>query len=197
MLGILLAGGRSKRFGRDKLFFRVNGKPLIVHALGRLEAARRIDEVILVASPENAGRLEKLGYRTLVDKLSVGPIGGVYTALELGDAFIAAGDMPLLVPELIDYMVEMFEKSKGIACVPKWENGYLEPLHAAYSKNFREILGRRIKMGSYALNEAIRDSNPCYVPIETLPKEWQMSFFNVNVKGDLSRLGRLRASLPR
>jgi len=192
MIGAVLAGGRGRRFGGDKLLYKISGRPLILYTIERLETARRIDEIILVASRDNAEKLERLGYRVVVDTLLIGPMGGVYTALSLGDAFVVAGDMPLLVPEFIDYIIEEFKKSGKIACVPRWSNGYLEPLHAAYSRAFREILGEKIKTGNYALNRAIREANPCYLPIESFPEEWRESFFNVNTREDLGRIQKVQ-----
>ncbi|ASJ02369.1 molybdenum cofactor guanylyltransferase MobA [Thermococcus profundus] len=190
MMGAVLAGGRAKRFGGDKLLFRINGKSLLLYTLERLEQARRIDEIILVASKENAEKMEGFGYDVVVDELMVGPMGGIYTALSLGDAFLVAGDMPLLVPEFVDFIIERFEEAKKSACVPRWSNGYLEPLHAAYSGSFRDFLEKRIKSGNYAINQAIRESDACYIEIEKLPEDWRESFFNVNTRGDLRRLTR-------
>ena len=191
MIGALLAGGRGKRFGGDKLLYKINGRPLILYTIERLETAKKIDEIVLVASKDNAGKLKELGYRVVVDNLLIGPMGGVYTALSLGNAFVVAGDMPLLVPEFVDFVISEFKKSGKTACVPRWSNGYLEPLHAAYSKAFREVLEEKIKTENYALNKAIREVNPCYVPIESLPEEWRESFFNVNTREDLGRIRNL------
>ena len=192
MIGAVLAGGRGKRFGGDKLLFKISGKPLVLHTIERLESAEGIDEIVIVASPENAEKLKALGYRVVVDELLVGPIGGIYTALSLGDAFVVAGDMPLLVPEFVDFVVERFKGSKKPACVPRWGNGYLEPLHAAYSGEFREFLGAKIRAGQYAINRAIRESEACYIEIESLPEEWRESFFNVNTREDLRRIRGIR-----
>lgn len=136
MIGAVLAGGRGRRFGGDKLLFRISGKPLLLYTIERLEQAEKIDEIVLVASKENAEKLRDFGHDVVVDELMIGPMGGIFTALSLGDAFVVAGDMPLLVPEFIDFIVERFEEAKKPACVPRWSNGYLEPLHAAYSSSF-------------------------------------------------------------
>ncbi|WP_209476659.1 molybdenum cofactor guanylyltransferase MobA [Thermococcus stetteri] len=188
MIGAVLAGGRAKRFGGDKLLYKINGKPLILYTVERLETAKEIDEIVLVASKDNAEKLKTLGYEVVIDGLLIGPMGGVYTALNLGDAFIVAGDMPLLVPEFIDFIVERFLETKKPACVPRWSNGYLEPLHATYSSSFRDFLEERIKSGNYAINRAIRESDTCYIEIEKLPEGWRESFFNVNTREDLERL---------
>ncbi|ALV62925.1 Molybdopterin-guanine dinucleotide biosynthesis protein MobA [Thermococcus sp. 2319x1] len=190
----MLAGGKAKRFGEEKLLYKVSGKPLIAHAIERVSKAEKIEGVVIITSREKKETFERLGFRAIVDELEIGPIGGVYTALrELGDVFVIAGDMPSIKPEFVDYIIERFHELNPIVCVPKWENGYLEPLHAAYSKNFSKILEEQIAEGRYMLNEAIRLSNPCYIEIEPLPKEWQESFFNVNTKSDLRKIkGSLR-----
>ncbi|AEC52570.1 molybdopterin-guanine dinucleotide biosynthesis protein A [Pyrococcus sp. NA2] len=185
MLGVVLAGGKSRRFGIDKLLYKVNGKPLILHTIERLEMSREINEIVIVAAPWNKETMKSFGYEVVVDDLLLGPISGVYTALSLGDSFIVGGDMPSLIPEFIDYIIKEFNNYGKIVCVPRWENGYLEPLHAAYSKKFREILEERIKRGLYKLGDAIIVSNPCYIRIEDIPVEWRVSFFNVNRKEDL------------
>ena len=38
LLGAILAGGRSSRFGSDKAFALLNGKPLIDHVIAALAA---------------------------------------------------------------------------------------------------------------------------------------------------------------
>lgn len=191
MIGAVLAGGSGRRFGGDKLLVRISGRPLLLHTVERLKLAEGIDEIVLVASPRNVERLKALGLPVVVDELMVGPIGGVYTALSLGDAFIVAGDMPLLVPEFVDYIIAQFGKAGKALCVPRWGNGYLEPLHAAYSSSFRELLGDRIESSDYALNMAIRESDACYLDVEKLPEGWKKSLFNVNTREDLERVSRI------
>ena len=189
MIAAVLAGGKARRFGEEKLFYKVSGKPLILHSIERVLQAEKIEEAVIVTSKDKQETFEKLGFRIITDELEIGPAGGVYTALhELGDAFVIAGDMPSVKPEFVDYIVEKFHKLKPYVCVPKWENGYLEPLHAAYSKSFLEILKEQITKGRYMLNEAIKLSKPWYIKIETLPEEWQESFFNVNTKSDLKKI---------
>lgn len=189
MIAAVLAGGKAKRFGEEKLLYKVSGKPLILHAIESVLKAEGIDEAVIVTSREKKETFEELGFRVIVDELEIGPAGGVYTALKkLGDVFVIAGDMPSIKPKFVDYIIEKFYELKTSVCVPKWKNGYLEPLHAAYSKNFLKILEEQITKGRYMLNEAIRLSNPCYIEIEPLPKEWRESFFNVNTKSDLRKI---------
>lgn len=45
---IIVAAGRGARMGKDKLFLRVAGKPVIAHTWGRFDEAKIIDEIIVV-----------------------------------------------------------------------------------------------------------------------------------------------------
>ncbi|AAL80742.1 molybdenum cofactor guanylyltransferase [Pyrococcus furiosus DSM 3638] len=188
VIGAVLAGGISKRFGEDKLTYRVGGKPLILYTIEALESASKIEKIVVIASPFNWQKFRELGLEVIVDALMVGPLGGIYLALSLGDSFVVGGDMPLLVPEFIDYLVAKFEEAKKLACVPRWPNGYLEPLHAVYSRSLREIIEGYIERGEYKVGNVIESSNPCYIPVESLPERWKWAFFNINKKEDLRKL---------
>lgn len=189
MIAAALAGGESKRFGGDKLLYSLGGKPIILYTIERLLSSSTIEEVVIVCGEDKRARYERLGFRVIVDELKVGPAGGVLTALkELGDVFIAGGDMPLINPKFVDLVVKRFYEDKCIVCIPQWSNGYLEPLHAAYSKSFARVLERRIGKGDYSLNGAIREINFCGIDVELLPGEFRDGLFNINRKSDLKKL---------
>jgi 2-C-methyl-D-erythritol 4-phosphate cytidylyltransferase len=48
-VAILVAAGRGARMGRDKLFLKVAGKPVMAHTWERFDKAGCIDEIIIVA----------------------------------------------------------------------------------------------------------------------------------------------------
>jgi 2-C-methyl-D-erythritol 4-phosphate cytidylyltransferase len=50
-VAIIVAAGRGVRMGRDKLFLKVAGKPVVAHTWGRFDEARAIDEIIVVVRP--------------------------------------------------------------------------------------------------------------------------------------------------
>jgi 2-C-methyl-D-erythritol 4-phosphate cytidylyltransferase len=47
-VAIIVAGGRGSRMGRDKLFLKVAGKPVVVHTWERLDESKLIDEIVIV-----------------------------------------------------------------------------------------------------------------------------------------------------
>lgn len=99
---IVLAGGRSSRFGRDKLAEHIDGKPLLHHPIAAVRALT--DEIVVVAAPDaNPPIPEGLA---LVHDLR--PFEGPLAALAAGLAaspvdrvIVVAGDMPTLVPAVL------------------------------------------------------------------------------------------------
>ena len=107
MTGIVLAGGRSSRFGRDKLAEPYRGAPILSHAVGRL--AEVCDEVVIVLSPDArepdlpAGVVAR--FARDADE-GQGPLAGALAGLTVSRtelAVLAGGDMPeLSMPVLLE-----------------------------------------------------------------------------------------------
>lgn len=112
----MLAGGRSRRFGSDKLEAMLDGRPLLEHAL--LAASAVCQEVICVRAPGDAGSALAAdlaaSVTVIVDERSFeGPLTAVVGAAAhaRGDRILLiGGDMPWLVPavlrRLLDYPPE-------------------------------------------------------------------------------------------
>jgi len=49
-LGAILAGGQSKRMGKDKLFLQLNGKTLIEHSIDKVK--KHLQKVIIIKNLE-------------------------------------------------------------------------------------------------------------------------------------------------
>lgn len=96
MLGAVIAGGRSSRFGSDKAVALLGGRPLIDHAIGILTP--HVDRLVI------CGR-QWSGLTSLADPApDLGPLGGIAAALAyaeaegFGSVLTIACDMPE-VPE--------------------------------------------------------------------------------------------------
>jgi molybdopterin-guanine dinucleotide biosynthesis protein A len=74
----VLAGGRSRRFGRDKAEALIDGVPLLRHVARALDPVA--SEVVVVA--DRAGKYDHLGFPTIADlEPGMGPLAGLVTAL--------------------------------------------------------------------------------------------------------------------
>jgi molybdenum cofactor guanylyltransferase len=94
--GIVLAGGRSTRFGRDKLMEPYRGVPLFHHVVLRL--AEVCGDVVVVLGRDDDVRLPPGGARIARDAApDAGPLAGLAAGLAATDAtwaVAAGGDMP-------------------------------------------------------------------------------------------------------
>lgn len=131
--GIVLAGGRSSRFGSDKLAARYRGAPLLHHAVVRM--AEVCGEVIVAIAPNGLEPLlpEGILARVIRDPLEErGPLVGLVGALaetssEL--ALVAAGDMPDLQVVVLRHLLRVASTSAADA-VALFDAGALHPLPA-------------------------------------------------------------------
>lgn len=100
---IVLAGGRSSRFGRDKLAEPIDGRPLLHHAIEAVRLVAR--DIVVVAAPGSLLDVPP-GVRVVHDAVAFdGPLAGLLTGLHATTApvvLVTAGDMPHLAPDVID-----------------------------------------------------------------------------------------------
>jgi len=109
---VILAGGRSSRFGRDKLAEPIDGRPLLDHAIEAVRAL--VSEIIVVAAPEATLDVPD-DVRLVHDAIAFeGPLAGLVTGLGAASesiVLVIGGDMPTIVGPLVDSMVEALASS--------------------------------------------------------------------------------------
>lgn len=104
LLGAVLAGGRSSRFGSDKALAMLDGRTLLDHAVASL--GQHVDSVVI------CGR-EVAGLTSLPDRpaADMGPLGGLNAALHYAlshgyEAVLTTGcDMPTYPDELAQALI--------------------------------------------------------------------------------------------
>ena len=135
--GILLAGGASTRFGREKVMEPVDGAPLFHRPLRALLGA--CDEVVIVLAPGTADLPlppDTAAVRFVHDEVAHGgPLVGVRTGLaqvRAPLAAIAGADMPGLRAELLALMAQHALKS-GKKAVVLGDSDWSHPLPAVVS----------------------------------------------------------------
>lgn len=116
---ILLAAGRSQRFGGDKLLADLGGTSVLT-LTARALAASRIRPLIAVTGPDDTGRRAALAGLDVVHVLNTAPLAGQGRSIAQGiaavgedaaGALIVPGDMPLLDAAFIDGLVAAFIES--------------------------------------------------------------------------------------
>lgn len=102
---IALAGGRSTRFGRDKLAEPLDGVPLLWRTIEAVHAVA--DDIVVVVAPGSEPELPA-DVRVAYDPATgQGPLVGVLAGLEAvrhDTVIVVGGDMPWLRPEVLGLM---------------------------------------------------------------------------------------------
>lgn len=192
---IVLAGGASKRFGYDKGLALLAGKPLIMHVLDAL--TNLVEEKIVVVS--SRGQAEKIvkvlksGVKIAIDQSHLqSPLVGALTGFKetSGEyALLLPCDTPLISREILALILELCKDKSAV--IPRWPNGYIEPLHAAYCvKPALEASEVALKEGRLDMRSMVeRLRNIRYVStlvFQQFDPQLKM-FFNVNTPLDLKR----------
>lgn len=115
---IVLAGGRSSRFGRDKLAAAIGGRPLLDHAIEAVQAVAT--DVVVVLAPGTT--------RALPDGVAIahdftadeGPLAGVVAGLaalpaSIDVVVIVGGDMPTLRPAVLALLAQTVRDDPAVA----------------------------------------------------------------------------------
>jgi molybdopterin-guanine dinucleotide biosynthesis protein A len=122
--GIVLAGGRSVRFGGDKLAALIDGRALLDRAVDPLAEICR--EVIVVVAPGDRSRRKRWSTRLasirVVQEIEAyrGPLAGLATGLEAAAfplVLVVGGDMPMLVREVLELLLGSLATSDATAAV--------------------------------------------------------------------------------
>jgi len=191
--GIILAGGKSTRLGTEKAFLEVGEKPLIVRVMDVFSGL--FDEVLISANDPEL--YSELPARVALDEVPKGgALIGLHSSLSAMSteyAFVAACDMPFLSEELIRFMIDRAEGYDAL--VPRIDD-YLEPLHAAYSKNCLDAIRSHIDAGHKHLRSFYEDIRIGYVDKETVERldPAGLTFFNINTTDDLDKARSLLSS---
>ena len=131
--GIILAGGKSLRLGRNKATELIGGMPLIERVINRLKPIT--NRLVMVTARDRDCFPPVTPIEVITDIYpGKGPLGGIYSGLCASRtvANIVVGcDMPFLNTALLEHMSKLISSYDAI--VPRWPGGKIEPLHAVYS----------------------------------------------------------------
>ncbi|RLC79555.1 MAG: molybdenum cofactor guanylyltransferase [Chloroflexi bacterium] len=182
--GIVLAGGASRRMGRNKAFLELDGRSLIEIVIERMASV--CAEVLIVAG--DARPYATLGVPVIEDRFrGVGVLGGLHAGLKAAshDLVLAvACDMPFLNPDLLRAFTRLAE-GFDVAVLRQGEN--VEPLHAAYRRACLPAIETAIRAHRRRIISFFPHVRVRYVTLEDVaPFDPELrSFRNVNTPQEL------------
>ena len=183
--GVVLAGGQSRRFGRDKALASFEQTTLIGHAVALLRAAS--PDILVVTCPEH----DYLGLdaRIIHDIYpNCGPLGGIYTACRYAKTaflLVLSCDMPLLSPRAIFHLLHSHRKQESI-CIYQ-QKQQLQPFPGIYATTLQARMKDAVKRGQLSMHEFIRE----VTDVRTVtPTGIEAELTNVNTEHQLMSLQR-------
>jgi molybdenum cofactor guanylyltransferase len=191
--GIILAGGKSLRFGRNKAIEKIAGTTLVERVIRRLSVITH--EIILVTN-EDSKQFAEFNFVDVVTDIlpAKGPLGGIYTGLSSSHSvanIVVACDMPFLNTELLGHMVNLLHGFDAV--IPRWQNSQIEPLHGVYSINCVPVMRKRLENNQLVISECLKELHVRYLDQAEFMKfdPESRSFFNINSQADIELFNKI------
>ena len=140
-VGVLLAGGMSRRFGSPKAFAELDGKAFYEYAYEALAAV--CDHIVIITRPELKGRFPAaLNAISDTQKFEgFGPLAGIFTAMSERPAqqyLILPCDMPFIGASETTALMHSAAKNKDITAIRA--GGHNIPLFSLWNIRVMEAL---------------------------------------------------------
>ena len=190
LLGAVLAGGRSSRYGSNKALADLGGLSLVERAVRTLEPVAAT--VGIIANDSGVYPDEVPVRPDLVPDL--GPLGGLHSALTwagdegLDGVVVLATDMPFVPVALVAALAGRVEARAAVVPASTGPRG-LEPLCAAYHVACLEAVTAAIDRGDRAMISFFPEIRVRVLDLGVVSAfgDPDMIFFNVNRPGDRHR----------
>jgi molybdopterin-guanine dinucleotide biosynthesis protein A len=189
ILGAILAGGQSKRMGKDKLFLELDNKKLIEHTIDKVK--KYLKKIIIITNQDNEF-FSKNNLTTVKDTIEgqLGPLVGILTAMKWAKenlskcSWIATFpcDTPFFPESIIKSFIEESEKKESlILCASS--HGRKHNIFGLWSLDLYE------KLKDDLINKKVRKVQDWTEKNKIKNLEFKFKgydpFFNINTEEDL------------
>ena len=189
ILGAILAGGQSKRMGKDKLFLELNNRKLIEHTIDKVK--KYLKKVIIITNQDNEF-FSKNNLITVKDCIEgqLGPLVGILTAMKWAKdnltncSWIATFpcDTPFFPESIIKIFIEESKKKESLIFCAN-SHGRRHNIFGLWSLDLYD------KLKDDLINKEIRKVQDWTEKNKIKNLEFKFKdydpFFNINTKEDL------------
>ncbi|PEA55732.1 molybdenum cofactor guanylyltransferase [Bacillus pseudomycoides] len=189
--GIVLAGGRSSRFGEPKALAMWQGKTFIEHSVEALKEV--VTDIVVISHQDITNELSYILNVPVVEDSELykgnGPLAGLVTGMEFAKAdwyVVAPCDTPNISKEWALELIERADETYG-AIVPIVE-GRKQPLLALYHYKVKEKIEHLLKEEKRSMQGLLSQCNVQYVTVEEADV-----FINVNTKEEYNELQKKKS----
>jgi molybdopterin-guanine dinucleotide biosynthesis protein A len=193
IVGVVLAGGQSRRFGGgDKGFADLDGRPVLFHVIENFRP--QVGSLILNANGD-AERFAQFGLDVVSDNESPGhgPLSGILAALDwtkchapdCSAVATVSTDVPFLPPDLVERLHE--ERSDDEVAIAT-SAGRRHPTVAIWPLSARSAVAHSLGESAFSANALAAKLNAVAVsfPMREIAGRSVDPFFNINTPDDLA-----------
>jgi len=188
--GVILAGGKSRRMGRDKAFLPF-GRGLLIERV--IEVMRQVtDDVILITN--TPGQYQRFGLPMFSDVTpEAGSLGGIYSGLTYAKtphSLCLACDMPFVKPAFLRFLCDTVGDADVV--IPRNAEDF-QPLCALYAQACREPIRQKIDAGRLKITGFFDRVRVRVIEGELLARydPHDVMFFNANTPEEYEQARRM------
>jgi len=182
---IILSGGKSSRFGKDKGLFIFKGKPLITYSI---DLCNKFTNSILISS--NNQDYEQFGLHVFGDVYKEsGPMGGIYSGLlnsKHDINLIVSSDTPFIQTELIEILLKNYQNEDVV--IFQTSDLKFQTLIGIFHSRIIKLLETELSLNHFKMIRFIQQTNHKIIKLDS-NNEFSKSFINFNYQSDIQRYG--------
>ena len=183
MIAIILAGGKSSRFGSPKALATISGEVFYEKIIRTLNQTNLFEKIVISSSEEMK---DSFDYQDIVVDLpeyeNNGPLGGIYSVMQQYDTecyFVIACDTPKITEKAISHLYQFF-----ISRVMEEQLDKKMPTLAFYSHRVVEDIKDALDQEEYRMKEIYQKKPSQWLNVDFIndPTNW---YQNINYIEDI------------
>jgi molybdopterin-guanine dinucleotide biosynthesis protein A len=192
--GVILAGGKSRRMGRDKAFLPF-GKGILIERVIEVILQVTEDVILITNTPEPYQRFGLPMFSDIIPE--AGSLGGIYTGLVSATtsySLCLACDMPFVKSEFLRFLCETAAEAEVV--IPRNAEDF-QPLCAVYSQACREPIRQKIEAGRLKITGFFDQVRVRVIEGEVLTRydPHDVMFFNANTPEEYEQARQMLETL--
>ncbi|MCU7556985.1 molybdenum cofactor guanylyltransferase [Macrococcus capreoli] len=202
MIGVILAGGKSSRFGSHKSLYPLDGQPFYVHIYHAMIESG-LERVVISSNKMLSQyfiddiKMRGLNIEVIEDDIvykECGPLSGIYAVMQAiphEDYCVISVDTPFITSVALRYLVEMAGIHRKSAAIFYRDNDQYHRTIAVYRYELLPLIQQSLVTGKLALKE-ITQHNTTMIHVNRINSTpyW---YENINTKEDLERVLKVRS----
>jgi molybdopterin-guanine dinucleotide biosynthesis protein A len=188
MAGIVLAGGKSSRYGKPKMFETYNGKCFYEYSVDALKE-NSLSPIIISTNNKLTSFFKQSNEIMIIEdeqETYQGPLFALHNVLSkmkhVEWFFVLTCDVPFITPDFVKDLISYTKEGQFDAIVPI-EAGKMQPLLALYHRRSLIQMENLLVKNQKSMRSLLDELNVCTVPYSTNQK----LFTNINYKEDWLR----------